>query len=101
MEWTREKTLYFIDMYRKKDVLWDPKHPRYFNKICKNDAWEELASELQTTADECRKKMTGLLSSLRREKAKIKRSVKAGKGMNDFLFVLTFVSFCKKLKTLF
>jgi hypothetical protein len=43
-------------------MLWNAKHPRHFNKILRNDAWEELASELNTTAEECRKKMTGLVA---------------------------------------
>jgi hypothetical protein len=33
-------------------MLWNAKHPRHFNKILRNDAWEELAFELNTTAEE-------------------------------------------------
>jgi predicted neutral ceramidase superfamily lipid hydrolase len=62
-------------------LLWDTKNPLYYNKIKKNDAWEEIAVELHTTVDECKKKMNALLSALRREKAKIKRSQGTGRGM--------------------
>ncbi|KAL1488148.1 hypothetical protein ABEB36_015106 [Hypothenemus hampei] len=73
MEWPRESIIDFINSYRCKEILWDTKHPKYYNKIKKNDAWEELAVEFNTTADECKKKMNGLLSALRREKAKVKK----------------------------
>jgi hypothetical protein len=73
MEWTKANTLHFIELYRSKEMLWNAKHPRHFNNILRNDAWEELASELNTTEEECRKKMTGLLALLRREKGKMKK----------------------------
>jgi hypothetical protein len=55
-EWTEANTLHFIELYRSKETLWNAKHPRHFNKILRNDAWEELASELNKTAEEARKK---------------------------------------------
>lgn len=80
MEWTQENTLHFIELYRRKEVLWNPGHPRYYNKISKNDAWNELGAEMNTTGDECKKKMMSLLSSLRREKGKMKRTRGTGTG---------------------
>ena len=35
MEWTRENTLGFIELYEKMSVLWDPNHPKYYNKLRK------------------------------------------------------------------
>jgi len=52
----------------------------HFNKIRKQDAWEELGKEMNTSADECKKKMENLLSSLRRKKMKIRKSSGTGKG---------------------
>jgi hypothetical protein len=46
MEWTEANTLHFTELYRSKDMLWNAKHPKYFNTILRNDAWEELGSEL-------------------------------------------------------
>jgi len=38
----------------------------HFNKIRKQDAWEELGKEMNRPVDERKKKMENLLSSLRR-----------------------------------
>lgn len=45
MEWTEESITDFINSYRNKEILWDTKNPKYYNKIKKNDAWEQLAEE--------------------------------------------------------
>lgn len=81
MEWSEENTLRFIDLYKNKEVLWNAKHPSHFNRVRRNDAWEEVASELKINVKACKKKMDVLLSSLRREKAKIKKSERTRKGM--------------------
>ena len=67
MEWSQERVIEFIDAYKKKQIIWDPKHPLHYNKIKKQDAWEELAKEINRPVDECKKKMENLLSALRRE----------------------------------
>ena len=81
MEWTKENTLDFIQLYEKTSVLWDPNHPQYYNKLHKHDAWEEIATAMGTVPEECKKKMTSLLSSYRREKGRIRKSRGTGKGM--------------------
>lgn len=80
MEWNEESTLLLIETYRNYEILWDTKHPLYYNKIRKNDAWEEVAKQLGTTDEACKKKMTSVLATLRREKSKIKKSEGTGKG---------------------
>jgi 5'(3')-deoxyribonucleotidase len=67
MEWTEGSGIEFIEIYKRKEIIWDPKHPKHFNRIRKQDAWEELRKEINRTV-ECKKKMDNLLSSLRREK---------------------------------
>jgi len=52
----------------------------HFNKIRKQDAWEELGKEMNSPVDECKKKMENLLSSLQREKMKTRKSSGTGKG---------------------
>jgi hypothetical protein len=42
MEWTQENVIELIEIYKRKEITWDPKHPMHFNKIKKKDAWEEL-----------------------------------------------------------
>ncbi|XP_069688554.1 uncharacterized protein [Periplaneta americana] len=82
-EWTKEGVIEFIDAYRRKEIIWNPKHPSHFNKIRKQDAWEELAKEVKRPVDECKRKMECLLSSLRREKVKIKKSNGAGRERDE------------------
>ncbi|GBP83396.1 hypothetical protein EVAR_63061_1 [Eumeta japonica] len=56
MQWHKKKTLYFIEKYREEEVLWNIAHPEHYNKLKKEDAWNRLASlldsERQTCADE-------------------------------------------------
>jgi hypothetical protein len=40
MEWTQENIIDFIERYKGKEIVWDPTHPMYFNKIKKQDALE-------------------------------------------------------------
>jgi hypothetical protein len=82
VEWTQENVIEFIELYKRKEIIWDPKQPMHFNKIKKQDAWEELGKEMNRTVDEyeCKKKMENLLSSLRREKMKMRKSSGTGKG---------------------
>jgi len=51
-------------IYKRKEIIWDPKHPMYFNKIRKQDAWEELGKEENRPIDECKQKMENLVLSL-------------------------------------
>lgn len=80
MEWSQEKILLFIEAYRLKTNLWDPQDPQHYNKLKKHDAWQQLAEEMNTNQEECKRKMTSLLASLRREKAKITKSKGTGTG---------------------
>lgn len=68
-----------IKLYEQIPLLWHAKHPQYYNKIKRNDALEQIAKE-----NECRKKINSLLSAMRREKAKIKKSFGTGKGFLYF-----------------
>lgn len=80
MEWSEEKCFQLISVYQQHELLWQARHPQHYNKLKKQDAWEEIAQEINTDAEECKKKMGSLLSSFRRENAKIKRSRGTGTG---------------------
>jgi hypothetical protein len=32
MEWTQESVIELINLYKRKEVIWDPKHPMHFKK---------------------------------------------------------------------
>ena len=40
-EWTQESVIELVELYMRKEIIWDPKQPILFNKIRKQDAWEE------------------------------------------------------------
>jgi len=46
MEWTQESVIGLIELYKRTEIIWDSKHPMHFNKIRKQDAWEELGKEI-------------------------------------------------------
>lgn len=80
MEWTETNTIQLIELYQLKRMLWDAKHPQHFHKLVKYDAWEEIGRVVGFSGQECKKKITTLLSAMRREKAKIRKSMGTGKG---------------------
>jgi hypothetical protein len=80
MQWTHENVIEFIEFYKRKEIIWDPKHPMHFNKIKIQDAWEDLGKEMNRPVDDCKKKIENLLSSLRREKMKVRKSSGTVKG---------------------
>ena len=56
-----------------------PKAPNALKKIRKQDAWEEQGKEMNRPVDVCEKKIQNLLSSLRRQKMKMRKSSGTGK----------------------
>jgi hypothetical protein len=33
MEWTQENVIEFIELYKRKEIIWDPKHPMNLKNI--------------------------------------------------------------------
>ncbi|XP_025196112.1 uncharacterized protein LOC112595201 [Melanaphis sacchari] len=89
VDWTNENVLKLIEVYRSKEIIWNPMNKNHFNKILKNDAWNEIASELSDhisttiTANECKTKIVTILAAYRREKMKIRKSIGTGSGAED------------------
>ena len=79
-EWTSEQTLHFIELYKSKHVLWNSKNPDYYNKMLKTEAWKQVARAMGLSPEECKRRMTSLLSYLRREKSKIRKGMETGEG---------------------
>jgi hypothetical protein len=44
-------------------VLCDSNHTKYYNKLHKDDAWEDIAIAMRTVSGESKKKVTSLLTS--------------------------------------
>jgi len=95
-DWTNENVLKLIEIYRSKEIIWNPANKNHFNKILKNDAWNEIASELSDniatafTPNDCKNKMVSINAAYRREKMKIRKSVGTGSG-KLILFTLNYL----------
>lgn len=78
MDWGNNLILRLIDVYREKTILWDVKDVFFKNKKKKEDAWEEIAREFDTSTSDVKKKINSLLASFRRERQKIIKPSGAG-----------------------
>lgn len=67
-------------------MQWNPKHRDHFSRSKKIDAWDAITGNLNISVGEVKQKMNSLLGSLRREKAKRKKTVGTRKGNNKLLF---------------
>ncbi|XP_074035036.1 uncharacterized protein [Leptinotarsa decemlineata] len=83
MNLNKEDSLQLIQEYQKHRMLWDPTDKWYFHKIKKNDAWDEVATALNIDVEDAKKKISSLLGSFRREKAKARKTMGTGKGAKD------------------
>ncbi|KAJ8890786.1 hypothetical protein PR048_010295 [Dryococelus australis] len=70
MEWSQEKTIKLIEMYRGSPCLWDLQYPEYKKNAVKNYAWTTISITVGCTAIEARKKMETLMASFRQERQK-------------------------------
>lgn len=70
MEWGNDKCIRLISAYQGRPELWQPSDDNYRNKIRRQEAWKEIADEVESSVDIVKAKMSSLLSSYRRERAK-------------------------------
>ncbi|KAG6453938.1 hypothetical protein O3G_MSEX008414 [Manduca sexta] len=98
MEWSNEKALEFIQLFRTEPCLWDPQLTLYKNRSAQHDAWRRIRNGLPfpTTIDHLKKKKESLLGYYRIHLNKYKKSLKsdgevyktnwfAFEAMDDFL----------------
>nr|CAH7749023.1 unnamed protein product [Callosobruchus chinensis] len=85
MEWSQQIVLVLLEEYQKREILWKPRHPLYYNTIKKEDAWREIAAILNVEVQELKKKMESLKGSFRREKSRVKKGT--GTGKEELMFV--------------
>ncbi|KAK4886981.1 hypothetical protein RN001_003252 [Aquatica leii] len=71
-DWNHKKVLHLINVYKN-----------YHLRNKKHDAWVQIASEMDCDVDLVKTKMSFLLSSFRRERAKIKNTTRTGRGKED------------------
>lgn len=71
-KWNNVNTCLFIDLYKEREYLWNPKHSDYKNKLVRFDGLTEIGNIMKISVEECEKKIKNLLSQYAREKKKIK-----------------------------
>ena len=65
--WDSEKCLELIGLYEEKAELWQPNYKYHYNKLKKNDAWEEIVTKMGIPSEQLKGKINSLLASHRRE----------------------------------
>jgi hypothetical protein len=78
MEWSNTVSLRLIDLYREKELLWNPTHANYKCKLKRLDAWNEISQLLGYDQTGVRKKVESLLTSFRRERQKAEKKTGCG-----------------------
>lgn len=66
-EWDEGKIVNLIELYREREIIWNPKDKDYYKKHSKLDAWEEIGTAMGIPAEDCKRKMLNVWSSWRRE----------------------------------
>lgn len=83
MEWSEDKTLNLIEMYRERPFLWNSRLTDYKNRNKRHDALLEISVSFGTEKDEIEKKIRYLLSHFAREIKKEKESAKSGSSTSE------------------
>lgn len=74
-----------IELYQQRGMLWDASHKDYKDKNKKNDAWADIAAELNVPQKEVENKMHIIRSQFSREKKKLKSSKQTGSGAEQVI----------------
>ncbi|XP_059054627.1 uncharacterized protein LOC131848707 [Achroia grisella] len=76
MSWSNDVVLEFLDLYRREQLLWDPKHPLHRNRSEVTNAWLRIQTSLSINCSivDLKKKKESLMTSFRMHFNKKKRS---------------------------
>ncbi|KFB35971.1 hypothetical protein ZHAS_00002955 [Anopheles sinensis] len=82
-EWKREAVEHLIEQYRKQPVLYNMRHPRYYNKSSRNEAVTTILAEMhevrpESTAQDILRKIQTLRTQFGQEISKARRASKHG-----------------------
>lgn len=67
MSWTNDNVLEFLELYRREQHLWDPKHPLHRNRSEVSEAWNRIQASLciHCSVTDLKKKKESLMTSFR------------------------------------
>lgn len=82
-EWKREAVEHLIELYRKQPVLYNMRHPRYYNKGSRNEAVCTILAEMhdirpESTTQDILRKIQTLRTQFGQEISKARRASKHG-----------------------
>ncbi|KAJ8720809.1 hypothetical protein PYW08_006274 [Mythimna loreyi] len=84
--WSNNQVSMLIELYQQRNILWDASNKDYKkDKFKKNDAWADIAAELNMSQKEVETKMHILRSQFSREKKKLKSSKRTGSGAEEVI----------------
>lgn len=65
--WTNDTVLEFLELYRREQHLWDPKHPLHRNRTEVTEAWNRIQASLSMhcSVTDLKKKKESLMTSFR------------------------------------
>lgn len=76
--WTAEQVIRLIQLYEARPVLWNVQYSGYKSCKVKSRAWHAISNKFQLPVDEVKRKLANLLSSYRRERARVDMKVSMG-----------------------
>lgn len=82
---TQEMTIKFIEAYKKKRILWDPKHPHRVTKVFRDVSWMKLSVETSFTVEKCKLKARNLNNYYKRLRMKFESNRSTNKGNADII----------------
>ncbi|XP_069673312.1 uncharacterized protein [Periplaneta americana] len=80
MEWTNDKAMSLIELYRDRPVLWDSRLKGYKDRNKRHNALMEIANSLGVGKEEVERKLKNLICHFSREIKKERDSTKSGAG---------------------
>ncbi|XP_046144686.1 uncharacterized protein LOC123988482 [Osmia bicornis bicornis] len=82
-EWTQDKVLQMIEMYRNRSNLWDCRDKTYKDRNKRHDALTEIAVCFGESKEEIDRKIKSLLSHFSRELKREEKSLKSGASTDE------------------
>ena len=86
--WPDESIFYLIELWKNREILYNPRHPKYHIKEENTNAIQEICELFQErgiilTAEQINKKLTTLKSYYCKERGKLTSSKKSGAGADQ------------------
>lgn len=82
VEWSNEKCLLLIDLYKESTNLWNTKNKDYRNRYIRQDSLLEISKHMDTSKEEVDRKLKNLICHFWREVKKVKQH-RSGDGADN------------------